>query len=333
MVSIIIPAYNSESFLEKCVISVCNQTYSDLEIILVDDGSKDRSPLICDELAAKDKRIRVIHKENGGVSSARNMGLNIAQGEYIMFVDSDDWIAPGFIASFFIAGANQADIVIGGYTELYKGGETVHTHKTEVLEKAKFGQQFEMLYSENLTNAPFSKLYKRSVIGSKCFDAGVALGEDFLFNLKVFRSCTRFMMVEAADYFYNCLNENSATKRFRKSDIPQIAQLYTAGKDFLEECGVSQTTHHFLEKRLCLNGINVLQLLFYSDLKNKKALAYELLENETFHAVCELEYQFPMKYEVPRILCRSKRYTMLKAFYKCKKVCTGLSKRVHVENL
>ena len=92
LISIIIPVYNVEQYLHRCVDSVLNQTYKNLEIILVNDGSPDNCPFICDEYAKKDKRIIVVHKENGGLSSARNAGLEIVQGEYISFIDSDDWI-------------------------------------------------------------------------------------------------------------------------------------------------------------------------------------------------------------------------------------------------
>ena len=94
LISVIIPIYNVEAYLDECIASVIAQTYSNLEIILVDDGSPDNCPQMCDEWAAKDSRIRVIHKENGGLSDARNAGIDIATGEYIAFVDSDDWIEP-----------------------------------------------------------------------------------------------------------------------------------------------------------------------------------------------------------------------------------------------
>ena len=92
MISVIVPVYNVEKYLDNCVESIVNQTYKDLEIILVDDGSPDNCPAMCDEWAKKDSRIRVIHKENGGVSSARNIGLDNVTGEYIGFVDSDDYL-------------------------------------------------------------------------------------------------------------------------------------------------------------------------------------------------------------------------------------------------
>ena len=94
MISIIVPVYNVEKYLERCIESIVNQTYKDIEIILVDDGSPDNCPVICDRYAEKDNRIKVIHKQNGGLINARKSGLEIAQGDYIGFVDSDDWIEP-----------------------------------------------------------------------------------------------------------------------------------------------------------------------------------------------------------------------------------------------
>ena len=104
LISIIVPIYNVELYLRRCLDSVLNQTYTNLEIILVDDGSPDGCPQICDEYAAKDKRIAVIHKENGGLSDARNAGLDICKGKYISFIDSDDWVDEKYI---FISGDDR----------------------------------------------------------------------------------------------------------------------------------------------------------------------------------------------------------------------------------
>ena len=101
LISVIIPIYNVEDFLQRCIDSVTNQTYQNLEIILIDDGSSDNSPHICDENAANDSRIVVIHRNNGGISSARNTGLDVARGEYLAFVDADDWVAPSYIESLY----------------------------------------------------------------------------------------------------------------------------------------------------------------------------------------------------------------------------------------
>ena len=114
MISIIVPVYNVEKFLIQCVESICNQTHKDIEIILVDDGSTDSSSQICDELAQKDRRVIVIHKENGGSTSARNAGLKVSKGEYVGFVDSDDWIEPNMYERLLnLCVSEHADVAIG----------------------------------------------------------------------------------------------------------------------------------------------------------------------------------------------------------------------------
>ena len=101
LISVIVPIYNVEKYLTKCIESIINQTYKNLEIILVDDGSPDKSPIICDEYAKKDNRIKVIHKKNGGLSDARNYGMSLATGEYISFIDSDDYVTDDYIMTLY----------------------------------------------------------------------------------------------------------------------------------------------------------------------------------------------------------------------------------------
>ena len=114
MISIIVPVYNTEKYLRRCIDSVLAQTYQDFELLLIDDGSKDSSGAICDEYAAQDARVRVFHKENGGVSSARNVGLDNARGEWITFVDADDWIESDMLELLLRKGEETgADIVMG----------------------------------------------------------------------------------------------------------------------------------------------------------------------------------------------------------------------------
>ena len=115
LVSVIVPVYNVEKYLARCVDSILAQTYRNLEIILVDDGAKDSSGSICDDFAARDSRVRVIHKENGGLSSARNAGIDVARGEYLEFVDSDDWLEPDAVESMLGAALeHQVELVLGG---------------------------------------------------------------------------------------------------------------------------------------------------------------------------------------------------------------------------
>ena len=121
LISVIVPVYNMEQYLERCVNSIVDQTYRNLEIILVDDGSIDRSPRMCDEYAAKDGRIKVVHKVNGGLSDARNAGLQVATGTYIGYVDSDDWIEPQMYQRMYEACIeHQAQVAVCRYAKIYR---------------------------------------------------------------------------------------------------------------------------------------------------------------------------------------------------------------------
>ena len=125
LISVIVPVYKVENYLNQCLESIVKQTYSNLEILLVDDGSPDRCPEICDEWARREKRVRAIHKQNGGLSDARNAGLALAQGELVMFVDSDDWIAPEMAEKMLEAmEREEADMVICQYIKALPDGKT-----------------------------------------------------------------------------------------------------------------------------------------------------------------------------------------------------------------
>ena len=187
-VSIIIPVFNTEQYLPRCIDSILNQSFSDFELLLVDDGSTDGSGAVCDAYAEKDKdsRIRVFHKENGGVSSARNLGLREAKGEWISFVDSDDELLSGGLQIMADGISNEVDMVMAGYYELE--GETLLT------DTSKFGKDgiisrndalFMMYPSKDMPymGYPWGRLYKRSLILEKIllFDEHIKIKEDTLF--------------------------------------------------------------------------------------------------------------------------------------------------------
>lgn len=324
MISIVVPVYNVIEYLNKCVNSIKSQIEKEWELLLIDDGSTDGSGALCDELAKTDKRIRVIHKENGGVSSARNLGIDLAKGEYIMFVDSDDWLEPD-LCSQLLSAMPSADIAIGGCTIVnVDSAMEQKPSKAMILDKEGLGKKFDALFGKGLINMPFSKLYKLEMVSGQRFDETVKLGEDFLFNLEYLPKCQRIALVDTAGYDYNRMNENSATRKFRESDIKQIITLYKRGKSFQKrfcrEKDVKAAGE--LEKRLCLNGINLLQLIFYTDKpeKEKKSKAMSMLNEDTFVQCCQFDYGLPVKYDIPRKLCTSRSYMMIRLFFKCKQL-------------
>ena len=175
LISVIVPVYNVEKLLPRCVDSILAQTHQNLEIILVDDGTKDRGGLICDEYAAKDPRIKVIHKENGGLSSARNAGLDIAKGTYIGFVDSDDWIEPKMYETMLeLAVRHEAKLVCAGRYDVSEGTGERKKGLCPEREEVVFGKELagRIFQWQGLDSAAWDKLYHRSLWQTRRYPLG-----------------------------------------------------------------------------------------------------------------------------------------------------------------
>ena len=202
-ISVIVPAYNAEKTLHRCVDSILAQTFEDFELILVDDGSKDSSGRICDEYAAKDSRIRVVHKSNGGVSSARNAGLDIASGEYVAFIDSDDYIDNDYLLSFT---RYNADLIVSGATTI-SNNKTI-TIQSHSLNGSIFKSSFQEIISEHsdrvYIRAPWSKAFSNAIIKKHNirFDNRIRYAEDYLFTLTFIKYSNNISFVQSYGYNY-----------------------------------------------------------------------------------------------------------------------------------
>lgn len=222
MISVIVPVYKVESYLDSCVTSILNQTYTDIEVILVDDGSPDNSGIICDKYAIKDKRVKVIHKKNGGLSSARNAGLDIAKGDFVAFVDSDDQIHRDMLFLLFsMIQEYNADIAICGY-QIVKEGltpyESFSIKDSVLLDKNELWQEV----FGKLNNASWNKLYRRDLLHNVRFEVGLIHGEDLLFNLSYLLHC-QFGVLNSSPMYYYLKREGSITKsKLDKSRILEI---------------------------------------------------------------------------------------------------------------
>lgn len=198
MVSIIVPVFKAEKYLRQCVDSILAQTFTDWECILVDDGSPDGSGAICDEYARKSARIKVIHKENGGVSSARNIALGRISGKWLAFVDSDDCLYPNAIQKWTeVAERNELDLIQCHFNREYKEGQVVADY-TEVLTAQQYADK------ENYLTCVWGTLFKTSIVKdySLRFDENVRLGEDQLFLLNHMQYCKRIQRIGDVLYFY-----------------------------------------------------------------------------------------------------------------------------------
>lgn len=202
-ITIIVPIYKVERYLSKCIDSILAQTYTDFELLLIDDGSPDKSGAICDEYAIRDTRVRVFHKSNGGPSSARNYGLEQANGKWIAFIDSDDTIEPNYLSNF-----NQTDnIDVQLYAQGYKIiGTDSKIHYRRLPNKGNISKEdtFKYLEESDISNSPVFKLYSIEVIkqNNLKFDEKTSYGEDHLFTLEYFKYIKRGSLSSECGYNY-----------------------------------------------------------------------------------------------------------------------------------
>lgn len=202
-ISVIVPVYNAEKYLPKCLESILSQTFTDFELLLIDDGSTDNSSKICDNYASKDNRIRVFHKENGGVSSTRNRGIKESQGKWIVFVDSDDWVGTEYLQSMF-CDSKTSDLSMQGYKIIrVNGEEEVHKFDSNI-----YTNNIMLVFCEseykNIINSPISKLFKREIIeiNNIQFDNSISYGEDHLFVLEYLKYVKNVYISNISDYYY-----------------------------------------------------------------------------------------------------------------------------------
>lgn len=202
MVSVIVPIYNAEKYLNKCVDSILCQTYSDLEVILIDDGSKDGTASICDEYIRKDGRVVVLHKQNGGVSSARNAGLEIARGEYVVFVDSDDWVHKEYIASLVVGLNSGVDLAICAMKETTEREEVDVSVLNPQYAQLDRNECFrEMLYSTKIGGFLCNKLFKKELI-TRALKENIYYSEDFVFCAQYAENIKQAVFIDIPLYYY-----------------------------------------------------------------------------------------------------------------------------------
>lgn len=215
-ISVIIPVYKSEKYICKCVDSILAQTHTNIEILLVDDGSPDNCPYICDKLALKDNRIKVIHKENGGVSSARNMGIECAEGKYITFVDSDDTLNPCSLESLYTRiKETSAHMAAGSIAWIMPKKTDYHILNNEFVDEYSIVPGL-IKYVKQFDGSVWGKLYKKSIIDENKirFTNGIPMGEDTQFLIAYMGYCKGICMTDDIVYNYDLSVVGSAIKKY-----------------------------------------------------------------------------------------------------------------------
>ena len=312
LVSIIVPVYNVEAYLRRCLDSLINQTYQNLEIILVDDGSTDNSPAICDEYAAKDGRVRVFHKENGGVSSARNLGLDKMTGEWVSFVDSDDYLHLQFVEVFLSeAEKNEADIVACGFKMVYAMElllEKIADYRT------KTGSYLSCFQNgEDIQHFVCAHLFKKVLFDGSRFDSRLSYGEDTLIkkNMLSGNENARICYIDQPMYYYysrpgSAVNTVSAEKLlavvkvnfewFSKLENKNPTKIFY-GKKMIEELNRYRYMSTFSDDKPQVRKVTKEHFIpVYNYVKKMKA--YSVKEAFILRAV----YYFPIIYRVQHLL-------------------------------
>lgn len=248
-ISVIVPVYNAAGDLPRCVDSILRQEDVSLELLLVDDGSTDGSGALCDQYAAADSRVRVLHQANGGVSSARNAGLHAASGSLVMFVDSDDYMLPGMCKLMADRMASVgADLVICGTTEP-GGGLWAPERDASYASRTDFDRDFEYWLQTELLGPPWNKLYRRSLI-NQVFPEDVSFGEDLIFNLAYLSGAQRIEIVKAAPFFHEKARGTSLVNRYDGKKLTDIEAMQRALAAYCAQSGIEVPAGKYLRDLL-----------------------------------------------------------------------------------
>lgn len=302
LVTVVVPIYNVEKYLNRCIKSIITQSYKMLEIILIDDGSQDRCPEICDNWAIRDSRIRVIHKENQGLGMARNTGIHYATGEYICFIDSDDFIDEATIAQAYAAAVrNDAQTVIYGYKKIDRNGR-IKSRCIPYAEQTFFytSEDHQILLSAmvdsssgsvvgNISMSAWSKLYSMKVIqktGWRFYSEREYCAEDLLSNLEWFSFGGKTVILQR-DFYNYCENPTSLTHTYKPDSMYQSEICYKKMLALCYKNGYSNTVVGKLPVWYFDSTVAICKIIMNMQIPNKKKLLKykKILASEHFNQI------------------------------------------------
>ena len=311
-ISIIIPVYNAEIYLTKCIESVINQNYTNLEVILLNDGSTDGSAFICEKFQQLDDRIKYLSHTNIGVSQTRNIGLNIASGDYVVFVDSDDWVDPDFIESY-ITSANEtcADLFYQGLVWEYPNN-SIPKHLPNKFFKNKLdGILF--LEKERCFGAACNKMFKREIIDKFQirFDPTLSLAEDKIFTLEYFKYIKSILLIDKVSYHYRRDVENSLTQRCHTlNNQLKVAELQRCLQQEINKDGDEKFQHFIEAESITINKIILVALYRYGSNNDKRSKLDQM--NKLKNMIAKKNYDVSFDRDTPKFLNTIIKYRLSK---------------------
>lgn len=326
-VSIIVPIYNSEKYMNKCIESILNQTLTEIEIILVNDGSTDNSGKIIDNYAKKDKRIKVIHQENSGPSVARNKGINIAKGKYIGFVDSDDYIESTMYEELYKNANNRnTEVAMCSYNEKHLYNEAEYVIKANldsgsIYEKEDIKNNIISTFSKN-DNYGFYSLWNKIYLREWLLKSNLELdvnrdhGEDWWFNINVFSKLRSFVYIDKALYNYVHSNNNSLMVKYRENQF----DLFLDGRLKMKEIMPKEyMDYDEFNKRFVYEFSAYIIRTFkeVEDSKKRNLLIKNVLNNEEVKESCKNLSGLPIHFKVASYLIKNNFKSLAFITYKC----------------
>lgn len=294
MISIITPVYNAERTLRKCVNSILEQTFHDFELILIDDGSKDLSPKICDEYAAQDCRVKVIHQQNAGVSCARNAGLDIARGKWITFIDSDDYISSGY---FDKVEDSLENLVIKKYQWLKM--DRLHPG-TDIIKKTNSLSDLLSAYIvDSIIRCPWGKFYRKDILDDLRFLPDMKIGEDAQFVFRYLAKCQSYCLLPNGEYIVRTAEEPDEVKYAISVDyaVNSLQHLFDAYEDLIKT--------HPLGHAPFARYLAYFKRISKPEWKKKPSLWYrnEYINRLYKYVWKDLSFKQKIKYDAIRVCC------------------------------
>ena len=294
LISILMPVYNGQEYLEETVLSILNQSYKEFELIIINDGSSDNTKVICDNLEKIDKRIKIIHKENTGVSHTRNIALDNASGEYIAFIDSDDSVYKDYLKILLSSmEKSNGQLSVCGFKErkISANGQVEDLSKVfypkEVIAIEEMKDLIMDFGNSGLLNPLWNKLYSREIIEKNNirFKEDVKTGEDFIFNLQYFRKIKNICFSKEELYYYIRRNNNSITYQYIDNMYEKGLKIHSLLEDFLKDMNFYNSKNKYILYGNHLMGVfSAFLNLFHKDckltLKQKKQYIKAIVNRE-----------------------------------------------------
>ena len=267
LITVIVPVYKVEKYLDRCISSIINQSYKNLEIILVDDGSPDNCGNICDGYAKKDERIKVIHKENGGISDARNTGVSVAKGKYVTFIDSDDYVKYDYIEFLYnLIIKNKVKVSICSHTVIYDTGLKIEkeTEEFTVLDAKTVVRR--ILYDDGIDTSAWAKMYETTLFNNIKYPKG-KLFEDAAITCRILSICEKIAIGSKSKYFYMIRSDSITNENFNVKKMDLITSTKEMGEYIIKKYPDLQQA---VERRIMYAYLSTLSKLANSKEKHLK---------------------------------------------------------------